>query len=109
MGRSTSLLQSLLEKLDGFPEDPEAKVRVYYQPPANVVMEYPCILLERNDDDTRFANNFPYAITHGYDVTIIDGDPDNSWKEKVEALPMCTFNRHFESNNLNHDVYKLYF
>lgn len=109
MGQSTSSLQSLLESLNGYPEDPDAKVRVYFQPPANVVMEYPCIVFERNDADTRFANNLPYNVTYGYDVEIIDKDPDSALMKKVEALPMCTFNRHFVSDNLNHDVYNLYF
>lgn len=111
MGQSTSLLQSLLEGLKGYSEEnPDApKVRVYFQPPANTDMEYPCITFERDDAETRFANNSPYFNTFGYDVTVIDQDPESELLALVAALPMCSFNRHFVSDNLNHDVYKLYF
>jgi len=107
-----SLLQSLLEGLKGYSEDdnPDApKVRVYSEPPSNTEMEYPCIVFERNDAETRFANNRPYFDCFGYDVTIIDEDPESDLLALVKALPMCTFNRHFVSDNLNHDVYILYF
>jgi hypothetical protein len=72
-------------------------------------MVYPCIVYERYQADTKFADDSTYRYTQRYSVTIIDADPDSAILDKVAALPMCIFNRHFAANNLNHDVYLLYF
>jgi hypothetical protein len=93
-------LQSLLETLTP---------KVYFQPPQNVKMEYPCIVYSRDYADTTFADDKPYRITKRYSVTVIDQNPDSDIPDKVAALPMCVFNRFFTSDNLNHDVYSLYF
>jgi hypothetical protein len=95
-------LQSLLEEILG-------SGNVYFQPPSNVQMKYPCIVYGRDDLDSKFADNSPYSQTRRYQVTIIDRDPDSEVPTKVAALPMCAFNRFFPANNLNHDVYTLYF
>jgi len=44
-----------------------------------------------------------------YKVTVIDPDPDSLIPDKVASLPSAVFNRFFAANNLNHDVYNLYF
>ena len=82
---------------------------VYFQPPANVEMEYPCIVYRRNSVKTKFANDFPYVAEVRYQVTVIDPDPDSLIPGKIAALPKCSFDRHYTVDNLNHDVYNLYF
>lgn len=82
---------------------------VYFQPPPNLVMQYPCIVYNRDLAETEFADNFPYRRTKRYQVTIIDQDPDSPIPDKVAELPMCLFERHFTADNLHHDVYNLYF
>lgn len=72
-------------------------------------MKYPAIVYKRDTADTQFAGNIPYRNTLRYQVTVIDRDPDSDIPVKVAALPMCLFNRHFVANNLNHDVFNLYF
>lgn len=72
-------------------------------------MEYPCIVYKRDMARTQFAGNRPYRFTQRYMVTIIDRNPDSLIPAKVRGLPMCLFSRHFVANNLNHDVYNLYF
>lgn len=101
MGQRLSL-QSLLETLLG-------SRQVYFQPPANVQMEFPCIVYKRDSARTEFAGNTPYAYAKRYQVTLIDQNPDSDIPDKIAALPMCTFNRHFAADNLNHDVFSLYF
>lgn len=96
-------LQSLLEEIVG------AGNPVYFQPPANVQMQYPCIVYKRDSADTRFAGNNPYRYTKRYMVTIIDRNPDSVIPDKVAALPMSIFDRSFAADNLNHDVFNLYF
>lgn len=82
---------------------------VYHQPPVNVEMKYPCIKYERDDIDIKYADNSPYYNTTRYQVTVIDKDSDSNIPEKIAALPMCRFNRHYTADNLNHDVFNLFF
>lgn len=82
---------------------------VYFQPPANVQMKYPCIVYQRDDLDVKFANNLPYDAIQRYQVTAIDRNPDSDIPSKLAALPRCSFSRFFVADGLNHDVYTLYF
>lgn len=82
---------------------------VYYQPPEKTKMLYPAIVYSRDDIDNSFADNSVYIQQHAYQVTVIDKDPDSEIVELVSKLPMCRFERHFTSDNLNHDVFSLYF
>jgi hypothetical protein len=96
-------LQSLLEDLLGNPN-------VYFQPPANVQMKYPCIVYQRDIHmEKKFAGNTTYGFTQRYQVTTISRDPDNPVVAKIAALPMCMFSRFFVAESLNHDVFILYF
>jgi hypothetical protein len=83
--------------------------QVYFQPPANVQMNYPCIVYKRDIAATKFAGNSPYRYTKRYMATVIDRDPDSEIPDKIAALPMCSHNRFFTANNLNHDVFIIYF
>lgn len=100
-------LQSLLENLMG--DEPEDKLTVYHQQPPNLLMQYPCILYKRDGDETLFASNKRYHRTQRYQVTVIDSDPDSLIPEKVAALPLCKFDRFYTADNLNHDVFTLFF
>lgn len=82
---------------------------VYYQPPASVKMKYPAIVYSRNDIENRHANNSIYNQTIAYDVIVIDANPDSKIVEDVSKLPLCRFVRHYTADNLNHDLFKLYF
>jgi len=82
---------------------------VYFQPPNNLKMQYPCIVYNLDDIDAEFADNTPYALTKRYSVTIIDRNPDTLLVKKIASLPMCIFNRFFTADNLNHYVFLLHY
>jgi hypothetical protein len=82
---------------------------VYFQPPTNVHLQYPCIVYKRGFADTTFADDNPYNHTKRYMITVIDPDPDSDIPDKVAALPMSLFNRFYTADDLNHDVYNVYF
>lgn len=82
---------------------------VYFQPPTNVTLEYPCIIYHRDYAKTEFSDNEPYRFTQRYMITVIDRNPDSDIPLKVASLPMSLFNRFFTSDDLNHDVYTVYF
>lgn len=86
-----------------------AQGHVYFQPPSNIQMKYPCIVYERDTGDTQFADNNPYIFKFRYQIAVIDRNPDSPIPEKVAELPMCTMDRHFVSDNLHHDVFNCYF
>ena len=82
---------------------------VYFQPPETVKMEYPAIVYERSVIDSRYANGKPYTTRKGYKVTFIGRDPDSPIPDKLALLPFCRFDRHYLFENLNHDVFLLYY
>lgn len=82
---------------------------VYFQPPTNVKLVYPCIVYHRDYAKTEFADGIPYTHTLRYMVMVIDQDPDSVIPAKVAAMPMSLFNRFYTADNLNHDVYNVYF
>lgn len=82
---------------------------VYFQPPTNVELIYPCIIYKRDDENVQFADNVPYSRKKRYQVMVIDEDPDSPIPDKVADLPSCSFDRHYTADYLNHDVYNLFF
>ena len=82
---------------------------VYFQPPETIKMAYPCIIYSRNSSDTQFANNKPYTFNIQYRILVVDKNPDSTIPDRIAQLPMCTFDRHYVTNNLNHDVFNIYY
>lgn len=82
---------------------------VYFQPPESVKMNYPAIVYGLDKIASTYANDGVYLSQRGYSVTVIDSNPDSFLVEKMAALPACKFNRHYEKDNLNHDVFTLFY
>lgn len=81
---------------------------VYFQPPASVKMQYPAIVYSRKNIVSEFANNGLYMLSPHYELILIDKNPDSEFVEKLLHLPYCHFDRHYEADNLNHDVFTIY-
>lgn len=82
---------------------------VYYQPPENLKVEYPCIRYSKSDITSRHADNINYVNKTSYKIVIIDKHPDNVVIEKILELPLSSYDRHYISDNLNHDVIRIYY
>ncbi|ASR83312.1 hypothetical protein SEA_CATERPILLAR_15 [Arthrobacter phage Caterpillar] len=82
---------------------------VYFQQPPSNGMTYPCIVYKRDAEDTNHANNSVYRSKKRYQVEVIDRNPDSTIPDAVSKLPFCSFSRFFVVDNLNHDIYNLYF
>lgn len=95
-------LQFLLEQLLG-------STNVYYQPPTNTKLEYPCITYQLDGVNSRYADGIPYRNAKRYLVTYISQRPDMFIPDKIGSLPTASFNRWFIQDNLNHWSYRLYF
>ena len=101
MGRRLELHQVLLDLL--------GSGNVYFQPPENIVLAYPCIVYGQYLIKTEFADNESYKNDTSYQVTVIDRDPDTLIPGKVKALPRSRHSRSFVADNLNHYVFNLYY
>lgn len=83
--------------------------KVYFQPPSNVQMEYPCIVYNLDNYNTKYASNQLYNYKKRYSVTVIDRNPDSNTPDKILTIPLCSFNRAFITDGLNHTVFTLFF
>lgn len=82
---------------------------VYYQPPNNLTMLYPAIRFSINTIDSKYANNKRYAGFNCYDIVVISKETDEPVIQKILDLPYASFDRHYISDGLNHDIIKLYY
>ena len=83
--------------------------RVYFQPPATIKMEYPCIIYKRSNRKDFFSNDRIYLGMKRYLITVVDSNPDSLIPDKVLDLLYCSYSTHFTVDGLNHDVYTLYY
>lgn len=102
MARPRSELQLLLRTMLG-------DKYVYFQPPSNVKMVYPCIVYSRSKIDGKHADNNVYKIGVQYTVTVIYTDPDSDLPFKIATIPTAKHADHFTADNLYHDVFTIYF
>ena len=93
-------LQTLLETILG-------SRNVYYQPPSSIQMKYPAIVYSRSDIKSVMADDTVYITENAYDITVIDKNPDSKVVAQIAKLPRCRYDRHFVSDNLNHDVFTI--
>ena len=101
MGKRTDL-QALLEATLG-------SRNVYFQPPSTVKMQYDAIRYVRKSIDNTFADDSVYKQDQAYELTVMYRDPDSDLPMRISRLPKCSFDRHYAVDNLNHDVFTLYY
>lgn len=95
-------LQSLKEILSDLTDNH------YWPPPENSKMQYPCVILEFEDLDTKHADNQPYVLTSKYKVTVIDHESEGSLMKAVAALPSAKLQQHLVADKLYHDVFIIF-
>ena len=95
-------LQSKFEELLG-------SRNVYYQPPESIKMSYTAIKYSRSDVDVRHADDTSYSKMIKYELTVIAKKQDDPVIEKLLELPYCSYDRHYVSDNMYHDVLTLYY
>lgn len=83
---------------------------VYFQPPENLKMKYPCIVYSRSTDFTIRSNDILYLATRRYDLTLIGFKVTDETCDRIrEYFPMCDITQHYVADNLNHTKIKVYF
>lgn len=102
--KTWSDLQAMLQELMG------ETVKIWYQPPENTKLKYPCIIFGISNALIEYADNNPYQIHKRYTVTLMTRTADNhEMLDKLLNLPLCTFDREFINDDIVHDVFTLYF
>ena len=82
----------------------------YFQPPASIKLNYPCIVYSISSVNKQNANDKMYKSMNEYKVVVIDSDPDSEIPNKIIShFPMCRFDRAYTSDNLNHSALSLYY
>ena len=82
---------------------------LYFQPPESEKLKYPCIIYSRDSSWDRWGDNGKYLKYKGYNIIYVSRTPDDSAVDALESLPFCSYSRHYVADNLNHDVFELYF
>ena len=83
---------------------------IYFQPPESIKMEYPCIRYKRSSPFSVPANNKKnYIQISRYEIMVISRDPMEPTVYKIpEEFEYCDNGRHYEADNLYHDVFYIY-
>lgn len=83
---------------------------VYFQPPENIKLKYPCFIYNLSSGLTTHADDKPYLFRRRYELMFITKNPDNELIDKIAfSFPTIEFDRWYTSDNLNHYVYHFYF
>lgn len=95
-------LQTILENILG-------SRNVYFQPPSNTKLSYPCIIYNRSNTEYRYANNAKYNTRVRYSLMLIGRSPESELVEELLKLPYCSYDRFYTADTLNHDTFTLYY
>lgn len=102
-------MRSRLELDDILRHIPGVK-KVYFQPPSNVKMQYPCIAYKRDGSFDEEADDLKYIHKPRYSLTVIDPNPDSKIADYILThFSLCRAERNFVSNNLHHSIIILYY
>lgn len=83
---------------------------VYFQPPSNIQMTYPCIVYNKTGKNRHFGNDVIYLSQQGYNITVIETNPDSAIADGIEMhFPYCGINQYFITDNLYHTSLSLYY
>ena len=94
----SDLLESIMDECDETPH-------LYYQAPESVKMEYPCFVYRLRTMPVQYANDKPYKLNVGYDVTYITRSPTSKVPERMLKEPTFSFDRYYPADNLHHYAY----
>lgn len=83
---------------------------VYFQPPTNVKLKYPCFIYHRNAADETHADNRRYIAERRYQVTYITPNPDDPIPlDFGNHFEKCRYGSDYTTDNLYHSNFDLYY
>ena len=97
--------ENLQKMLEGFQNEVGEEPHVYFQPPENVKLSYPCFVYTYDGVETLYASGKPYLRFDTYTVTYITKKVNPVLVKSMMKLSKVEFDRHFTSENLHHYVF----
>lgn len=95
-------------KLHEFLETVPGVKKAYFQPPASIHMEYPCIVYNYNGETNSHADGIKYLKSDRYSVTYITKDPmPDETLSALDSMDYIRFSRAYTADNLHHFSYDL--
>lgn len=83
---------------------------VYFQPPSNLTMLYPCIVYNKTGRMRHFGNDVIYLSQQEYNITLIEKNPDSNVADNIEKhFQHCAINQYYTVDNLYHTKLSLYY
>jgi hypothetical protein len=83
---------------------------VYFQPPSNIQMVYPCIVYNKTKKLNKFGNDARYLSKQGYQIMVIERVPDSDIADNIEGFfQNCSISQYYTVDNLNHTTIDLYY
>lgn len=83
---------------------------VYLQPPSNITLKYPCVVVNKDSKDNRYGNNSIYYERQRYKLTSIGLDPTSEIPNQMERyFTYCKIDNHFTMDNVNQTVLTLHY
>lgn len=83
---------------------------VYFQPPENLKLQYPCIVYELDTVNVDYADDNVFISNRRYDVThIFKNVNDELIDDMIRHFTYCSHERRFIEENLYHDLYSIYY
>ncbi len=77
---------------------------VYYQPPTNLMMKYPCIRYRQTAVHKRHADNKTYMLHKTYEIIVLSKEPDHPAIDGILELPYTSFVNNYASDGINHTI-----
>lgn len=102
MARPRTDFQTLLESTLGHR-------RVYFQAPEATRLQPPYVVYDRESVDSDHADDIRYRSKIRYNVQLISNKADDPAWEQLHNLPYSSFDRHYISEQLHHDIFTIYF
>lgn len=84
---------------------------VYYNPPENLKMNYPCIRYTDKNISSTYANDKKYINHKCYECVLIHKKSNKNTISTIHIildLPYCSFDRTYKSDGWDHDVFTIY-
>lgn len=81
--------------------------QVYFQPPENFHLRYPCIVYEFSNVSVRHADDSAYMRNPQYQITIMYRDPDSELPTRMLDLPGVRMDRVFRADNVYNAVFTI--
>lgn len=83
---------------------------VYFQPPNNTKINYPCIIYNKERQKISNSDDIHYLAFDKYEVLVIDRNPDSEIVNNIcSSFDYSRVERHFVKDNLNQTTLTIYY